>query len=166
MRRDCRDSTKYRLPTQVLVYCYRQNAGHVEYLMLRRTAKYGGFWQGVTGAPEGMESLLQAAGRELLEETRLFPRDIQQVAFSYSFPVDRDWKWAYHPDVTSIEEYVFLAEIADDADPVLSFEHDSYEWASFERAMGLLKWHNNRKALEFCDRLLQRNIRPDDALAD
>jgi dATP pyrophosphohydrolase len=126
--------------------------------MLRRTAKLGGFWQGVTGAPEGTETLLAAASRELFEETQLSPRSVRQVDFSYSFPLDDDWKWAYHPDVTSIDEFVFLAKIADDIEPTLSFEHDSFEWAGFDRAMGLLKWPNNRMALEFCDRLLRDDV--------
>lgn len=59
------------------------------------------------------------------------------------------------PRRTQIDEYVFLAEIDDGADPVLSFEHDACEWASCEQAVGLLKWPNNRKALEYCDHLLQ-----------
>jgi 8-oxo-dGTP pyrophosphatase MutT (NUDIX family) len=54
-----------------------------------------------------------------------------------------------------ITEHVFLAEIAKDADPILSSEHDTFEWAEFDRAIVLLKWPNNRDALEFCDRLLQ-----------
>ncbi|MCI0335754.1 MAG: NUDIX domain-containing protein [Planctomycetes bacterium] len=126
--------------------------------MLRRTARYGGFWQGVTGAPEGDESLLDGARRELFEETRLSPKDLYQVDFSYSFPVEDEWKWAYHPDVKKLDEFVFLAEIADDAYPVLSFEHDWYEWAEFDRAMSLLKWPNNRMALEFCDQLLRCKV--------
>jgi dATP pyrophosphohydrolase len=155
MRRDCHGTMEFRLPVQVLVYCFRRSAGGIEYLMLRRTAKYGGFWQGITGAPEGDESLLEGAARELAEETRLSPTHLLQVDFSYSFPVEDQWKWAYHPDVKQINEYIFLAEISDDAGPVLSFEHDLYEWAFFDRAMELLNWPNNRRALEYCDRLLR-----------
>jgi dATP pyrophosphohydrolase len=150
----------YRHPIQVLVYCFRRKSSRVEYLMLRRTAEYDGFWQGVTGAPEGEETILEGAMRELSEETSLFPARLYQVDFSYTFPVKDEWKWAYHPDVKLIDECVFLAEITDDADPVLSFEHDSYEWASFARAMELLKWPNNRDALAFCDRLLQCDVAP------
>jgi len=157
MRLDRADSKRYRLPIQVLVYCYRPIEGRNKYLMLRRTPKLGGFWQGVTGAPEGAETLLAAASRELFEETQRSPRNLRQVDFRYSFPPDDDWKWAYDPDVSSIDEYVFVAKIAGDAEPRLSFEHDSFEWAEFDRAIGLLKWHNNRKALEYCDQLLQKD---------
>jgi 8-oxo-dGTP pyrophosphatase MutT (NUDIX family) len=136
------------------VYCYRRSADRIEYLMLRRTAKYGAFWQGVTGAPEGDESLLEGASRELMEETQLSPETIHQVDFSYSFPVQDDWKWAYHPGVTKIDEFVFLAEMLCGVEPILSFEHDRFEWAHFEQAMTLLKWPNNRDALQFCHQLL------------
>ena len=148
----------YRLPTQVLIYCYRcyrRAAGSVEYLMLRRTPKYGGFWQGVTGAPEGQESLLEAATRELREETQLSAVNLHQVDFSYSFAVEDEWKWAYHPDVVRIDEFVFLAEVERDVVPILSFEHDHFEWTGYENAMEILKWPNNRHALEFCNGLLQ-----------
>ncbi len=138
-----RNAKQYRLPISVLVYCYRLQASGVEFLMLRRTAKYGGFWQGVTGALEGTETLLEGAARELHEETQLSPSNLYQVDLSYTFPMEDEWKWAYHPDVISIDEYVFPAEVAKNAEPVLSFEHDSHEWAGFDRAIRLLKWPNN-----------------------
>jgi dihydroneopterin triphosphate diphosphatase len=147
---------QYRLPIQVLVYCYRRNASGVEYLMLRRTPKYGAFWQGVTGAPDVGETLLEGAVRELKEETQIVPKSLDQVDFGYSFPVEDDWKWAYDPDVTRIDEFVFLAEIADNVEPVLSFEHDSFEWATVDRAIKLLKWPNNKNALIYCHQLLQQ----------
>ena len=159
MRRDCRVAIHmaptYRLPIQVLVYCFRRTDDCIEYLLLRRTPKYGGFWQGVTGAPEVGETLFEGATRELKEETQLLPKTIDQVEFGYSFPVEDDWKWAYDPYVKIIHEYVFLAEIASCVDPVLSPEHDLFEWASFDRAIGLLKWQNNKEALQFCHRLLR-----------
>ena len=145
----------YRLANQVLVYCFRLNACGVEYLMLKRTPEYGGFWQGVTGAPENEESLLEGAARELNEETRLSPKELFAVDFNYAFPVEDEWKLAYHTDTLTIREHVFLAKIIGDGDPVLSFEHEAYEWSGFDRAMGLLKWPNNRQALEFCHQLLQ-----------
>lgn len=158
-----KDKKQYRLPIQVLVYCFRRKPGSIEYLMLRRTAKYGGFWQGVTGAPEGEESVLQGAARELREETQLSPLDLYHIDFSYRYPVEDEWKWAYRSDVKHINEQVFLAEVGADADPVLSFEHDSYEWTGFDRAMSLLKWPNNRSALEFCDTLLRDKAKSCDA---
>jgi hypothetical protein len=51
---------------------------------------------------------------------------------------------------------VFLAEITDGAEPKLSFEHDAFEWATFDRALGMLKWPNNQEALAVCHRLASR----------
>ena len=154
MRRDSNGANCYRLPTSVLVYCFRRKAGEVEYLMLRRTEKYGGFWQGVTGALERDESLQAGAARELREETGFLPDIIQPIDYSYSFPLEDEWKWAYHPEVKEIHEHVFLAEVADGTQPVLSFEHDAFKWSGFDRAWELLKWPDNRHALEVCHRLL------------
>jgi 8-oxo-dGTP pyrophosphatase MutT (NUDIX family) len=122
--------------------------------MLRRTPKYGGFWQGVTGAPEGDETLLEGAARELREETQLSPTHLFPVEFSYTFPVQEEWKACYAPGTEIIEEFAFLAEIADGSEPTLSFEHDQYEWMPYEPAMARLNWPNNQQALRFCNRLL------------
>ena len=59
-----------RVPRQVLVYLFRRSAeGSLEFLLLKRTAQYGGFWQGVSGAPEWEESDAKGAIREVFEET-------------------------------------------------------------------------------------------------
>ena len=142
----------YRLPTSVLVYCFRRVTDDVEYLLLRRTEKYGGFWQGVTGALEVGETYLDGAKRELWEETRYLPERIQSVDFGYSFPMQDEWRSAYHPEVNEIHERVFLAEVELGSEPILSFEHDAFEWLHIDRALAMLKWPNNRDALQFCHR--------------
>ena len=42
----------------VLVYLAKRTDGGWEYLLLRRVARLGGFWQGVTGGVDGSESPL------------------------------------------------------------------------------------------------------------
>lgn len=102
MRRDSEGPVRYRLPVSVLVYCFRRKAGEIEYLMLRRTAKYGGFWQGVTGALNDGETLEAGAARELWEETGYAPGTILSADYRYQFPLEDAWRWAYHPDVAEI----------------------------------------------------------------
>ena len=58
-----------RLPIQVCVFLVRAQDDDWEYLLLRRVPRIGGFWQGVTGAPEVGETLIQGAEREVHEET-------------------------------------------------------------------------------------------------
>jgi dihydroneopterin triphosphate diphosphatase len=122
--------------------------------MLRRTPKYGGFWQGVTGAIEGNETPFDGARRELMEETQLSPASLFQVDFNYTFPLEEEWKRWYAPGVESVKEFVFLAEISAGSEPTLSFEHDLCEWLPYTPAIARLKWPNNQRALEFCHRHL------------
>ena len=58
-----------RQPIQVLIYPVKTVGSKWEYLLLRRTASRGGFWQGVTGGVEEDEGVVEAATRELFEET-------------------------------------------------------------------------------------------------
>ena len=65
--------TNFRRPIQVCVFLVTAKGDDWEYLLLRRVPKLGAFWQGVTGAPEVGETLLQGAEREVLEETGFSP---------------------------------------------------------------------------------------------
>ena len=109
------------------------------------------FWQGVTGAPEEGEALADAAKRELFEETRLVPLSLEKINFSYSFPVADEWRHLYDLNVKKITEYVFVAYIDSQKEPVLDgTEHDEYRWCRVEEALQLLYWPENKEALMKC----------------
>jgi 8-oxo-dGTP pyrophosphatase MutT (NUDIX family) len=141
-----------RLPYQVLIYIRRRPTPDVaEYLLLRRTATRGGFWQGVTGAVEGQESLAQAASREVGEETgyQRFSRFLA-LDFRYHYPLDREqWGHLYAAEVETISEECFGAEVGlDQGEPMLDpSEHDQYRWLGVQDALALLAWPENRAAL-------------------
>lgn len=140
-----------RLPYQALVYIRRRSTdGAWEYLLLRRVATHGGFWQGVTGGVEADETAEQAARREVAEETgyRQFVR-FAPLDFRYSFSLDRpQWGHLYAPEVEVIHEECFRAEVArDQGEPALDpREHDEYRWLDVERALALLIWPENQEA--------------------
>ncbi len=136
-----------RVPIQVLVYAVSRTRETPKVLLLRRTVRLGGFWQGVTGAPLDGESLNDAAIRELREETGFEANRIVDLKFSYSFPVSDEYRHLYWYDVTEIPEHVFFTEVQDEA-PKLSGEHDRWSWFTFPRARELLKYENNRVALD------------------
>jgi 8-oxo-dGTP pyrophosphatase MutT (NUDIX family) len=147
-----------RLPYQILVYICRRSAPHTtEYLLLKRSAARGGFWQGVTGGVETGESLAQAARREVWEETG-YQRFIRFLAldFRYRFPLDRTrWGHLYAPDVEAIDEECFGAEVGlNQGEPLLDpSEHDYYRWLDVQQALALLFWPENQEALRrFADR--------------
>ena len=124
-------------------------------MLLRRVPKLGAFWQGVSGAPEEGETLLQGAAREVLEETGLTPTKLDPIDFTYRFPIIDEWREAYGPEPNEIVEHVFIAQV-EDGEPVLSWEHDALRWCGPEEAVGLLKWPNNVEALRRCEAFLSR----------
>ncbi len=145
-----------RQPIQVLVYPTMITEGQRQYLLLHRTAARGAFWQGVTGGLEYDEDLLQAAKRELLEETGFSASCIQRIDYSYSFQLDEKWAGLYAADVKQIVEYVFIAPIDAPGDPTIDpYEHDRWKWCDLSCALELLAWPENKKALVECDKLLK-----------
>ena len=132
---------------------FRQGEDGREYLLLHRITKEGAFWQGVTGALEEGETLLQAAAREVLEETGLRPAEIRSLDFNYCFPVIDEWRESYGPGPEEVVEHVFVAEVDGDA-PTLSWEHDAWEWHAPEEAVGMLKWPNNVEGIRRCEAFL------------
>ena len=148
-----------RLPHQVLVYIRRQpTPTSSEYLLLKRTAARGDFWQGVSGGVEAGELLAEAARREVWEETgyQQFSKFIP-LDFRYSFPLDRaNWGHLYAPEVDVIHEECFGAEVSlGVGEPMLDpSEHDAYQWLEVSQALALLRWPENKEALRhFADLL-------------
>jgi len=144
-----------RLPVQVAVYCVRQNNGKREYLMLHRVFTGMKFWQGVTGGVESEDpDYHTAALRELKEETGFDPESLEMLDYTYTFPVLESMRKLYDSPVDQITEIVFLARIAEGAEPVIDpIEHDQYRWCDFETAMKMLYWEGNKEALRRCEDL-------------
>ena len=130
-----------RVPRQVLVYIFRRlQDGSVEFLLLKRTDEWGGFWQGVSGAPEWGETDDEGAIREVREETGFsVASSLQPIDFRYELLREEDpdkerWEHVYGPEVRAIPEEVYVANAPDDTDPALApYEHDTFRWCSLRR---------------------------------
>ena len=139
-----------RIPIQVLVYPVRKINEDWEYLMLKRVKNRGSFWQGVTGAPESEETLSKGAARELFEETGYTSFTLIKTDVSYIIPMEERWTEIYPKDTTEIPEYLFIAKIHHPNPPNIDpIEHDEWKWCSYQDAMILLKWEDNKRALEY-----------------
>ncbi len=131
----------YRIPIQVLVYPVRIREEQWEYLMLKRTEETGGFWQGVSGAPEGKEKILNAAKRELLEETGFTPEIIFKIEYEFTIKNPASVSTLYAPGVDSIPVYVFIARIDPSQEPRTDpIEHTHWQWCDFKSALEKLYW--------------------------
>jgi dATP pyrophosphohydrolase len=139
-----------RAPFQVIVFPYRFRAGgEIEYaIFFRRTGRHGDFWQAISGGGEDGETPLQAARRELHEESGLDPKsEFTQLDITAMLPADAavgEMLWG--EDVLAIPEYAFGAHIIE-GEIALSREHEEYRWLDYGSAYQLLKWDSNRNAL-------------------
>lgn len=126
--------------------------------MLKRVENRGGFWQGVTGAPENRETLFEGAKRELFEETGYTSFTLIKTDVSYIIPMEDRWEDIYPKDTTEIPEYLFIAIIHQSDPPKIDpIEHNKWNWCSYEDAMTLLKWDDNKNALEYVQKYMSDN---------
>ena len=141
-----------RAPFQILVYLYLQNDdGTFEYALLKRSDR--GFWQGVAGGGEDDETPLQAARREICEETGIAPDapllklDTVEPVPVTAFNVGDLWG-----DVTYVIPQYCFGMLVEDRALVLSDEHTEYRWLNFEQAHSLARYDGNKTALWELDR--------------
>ena len=112
---------------------------------MERTDKTG-FWQSVTGSVEGDETPLQAAIREVHEETGLDASlyDLQDWQASNVYEIYPHWRHRYAPGVVENREHLFGLELPSALPIKLEpNEHVRYEWVDWrEAADRVFSWTN------------------------
>lgn len=130
------------------IFIYRKVRDTFEYLLLKRNYNetYAGIWSIAGGKIEKDEKALEAALREMKEETglkakRLFLLEKVSVFFEH-----RDDKMHLVP--------VFLAEAKDNDGVILSEEHSEFAWMNFDEAYEKIHWKDWKKNLKTIHRIL------------
>lgn len=127
-----------------MVSCYvvRPDAhgGH-EFLQLRRHADdfMGGTWQTVYGQSEPPETAVEAALRELKEETGLIPTEfyrLQHVSIFYVVPHDTLWHCVQFCAIVGRQDRVSL-----------NSEHTEFRWLAAAEVAKQFMWEDDRKAV-------------------
>lgn len=123
------------------VYVFRRFGLNVEFLLLKRQPQsvIGGTWQCVHGGIEPDEPVWRAGLRELREETGLAPLRYWQLENVNTFYMRKEDAVLMCPG--------FVAEVAADAEVVLSDEHVAYRWAAPEDALATVIWPGQRTAI-------------------
>ena len=136
-----------RLPIQVEAIIFRRYGNIVEYLLLKRTPERNGFWQPLTGGVEEGENRKEALHREIREETGV--KNVITV-------IEDLFHFEFSDSGILYQEYVYGVEISPSAGIVLDGkEHSEYRWCSFQEALKLLTWEENKTALRRLDGRVQ-----------
>lgn len=125
---------------EVCVFSFEKD--RPRYLLLRRSKKealYPDMWQIVTGVVEGDESAIDAARRELAEETQLKPKAFWNVPYASMF-------YDHVHDVITVSP-LFAAQVDTGSEPRLSSEHDEHGWFAYHDALRKLVWPAQRSGL-------------------
>lgn len=146
-------------PDLVDVWIFRSTAGEaaadvatdpassapIEFLLLRRAAGDAilpGLWQGVSGGLEPGESSVDAAVRELSEETGFGPDQIDRF-----YQLDQVNQFLDPSSGGILSAIVFAVRVKPWAEPVLSHEHDAMRWVSPGEALELAVWPAYRESI-------------------
>lgn len=137
---------RYKQPFSVLVVVHTPR---LDVLLLERAGPRG-MWQSVTGSLEVDESPLEAAVREVAEETGL---DVQAGEFrdwkqTNRFRIRGPWEKKYAPDVRYNTEHVFSLCVPENvAVEVAPDEHQAHEWLPHDTAAEKVFSWSNRDAI-------------------
>lgn len=126
----------------VAVYPYRKQGDAYEFLQLHRSETDDAFpstWQGIYGSAEKNESAVDAAKRELLEETGLTPLKMFMVEYIEMF--------LFRPTNSIIHLPVFAAEIDATCQPILNEEHDDFRWIHESEVRQKFMWRSQRESI-------------------
>lgn len=114
--------------------------------MLER-AQPRGFWQSVTGSLRMGESVLDAARRELEEETGL-KAELVETGLTNTFPIAPEWRARYAPGITQNHETVFALQLDAVCKVKLNpLEHVTQLWLPRQQAADKASSWSNRDAI-------------------
>lgn len=146
-----------RASFNVLVIPYRLHSNMPEFAVLHRRPP-DKMWQFIAGGGEDDETPDIAARREAREEGGIIATtgwiQLDSVA---SIPRTAFPTAPWHEGIYVIPEYCFAVEM-NNAELMISHEHDGWGWCRYEQAWNILTWDSNKVALWELNERLRRQM--------
>lgn len=122
------------------VYVFRRVQAHVQFLVLRRRPDVvlGDTWQSIHGKIEPGERAVDAALREVTEQTGFLPKKLYSADYINQF-------YDHHTDRIVLAPS-FAALVGSREQPRLSSEYHDYAWCDLEETVARLPWSGQRWA--------------------
>ena len=125
----------------IAAHIFREENEKIEFLLMKRDEKeiYPGVWQMVTGKIRENETAVEAALREIKEETGLSPEKFWIVPNINSFYSKEDDAISMLP--------VFAAKVSMDVQIAISSEHSEFRWVDAQTAKKMLAWPGQKHSV-------------------
>jgi dihydroneopterin triphosphate diphosphatase len=138
-------AVSFKTPVSVLVVIHTPA---LDVLLLERAA-HPGFWQSVTGSLEIGESPMEAAVREVAEETGIVctATDLRDWRLTNRFEIFPQWRARYAEGVTHNVEHVFSLCVPEQPITLAPDEHLGWVWLPWRQAAATCFSWTNRDAI-------------------
>jgi len=146
-----------RAPFQILALPYKKCDEEFLFCIFYR-ADYN-LWQFIAGGGEDEETPIEAAKREILEESKIDVNNILELKSMCYIPTyifSEKYRCNWPSDTYVVPEFSFGFECNGNIE--LSQEHTEYMWVSYEKALEKLKWDSNKTALYELNCVLNQEI--------
>jgi len=151
-----------RKPFQVLVIPFFKNGEKYYYGLFKRSDMQ--IWQMIAGGGEEGETPIDAAKRELFEESGINKEaNFIRLSSFNTIPAVNIHGLLWGNDIVMIPEICFGLEVTSETIQ-LSSEHIDFEWLSYDEAVKRLKYDSNKSALWELDYRLKNSLINSDSM--
>lgn len=139
-----------RTGSEVAIFVTRRERSEV--LLAHRSPQRGSYWHTIAGGIEDGETPLEAAVRELAEETGLAGVELHPgneiVEYAYPLSEEPPNRRALYPERTvEVRVHCFVVDAPEEWEPALDSEHDDRRWCTPADAVAMLRWPETADAL-------------------
>ncbi len=137
-----------RQAKQILALPYKKDKNNQYLYAIFKRVGIKERWQGLAGGVEDKETYLKACIREIKEEANISNNaEIIKLKSISTIPVvNITKKLIFKEETLLVTEKCFGVDVTNE-EIILSKEHTTYEWLTYEKAISKLTWESNKNAL-------------------